>query len=366
VVLGALFGATLAATCAAAPPSKAKIQELDAEIQAHQAAIGEAEQQRKKVLADLDAQDRQVADLRRQQRLKSEELTALRSDLRATKERLQTLERDQAKLIDEMRAALRLGQRMGEGGLLRLWLSGESPAETRAWLHGIGRLTAAQKEKVAVIETQAEAIRIVREQVAAREQRVAEAVQHLETQSRELEHASVNLRKLLDRLKRDASIRREAVTSLKNQRAGLQKELDRLARSQGALNIPPGAFAKLKGKLIWPVQGKVVEDRESLLEGLYVEAATGSEVRAVADGKVLFADWVSGFGLLLLLDHGDGYYSLYAHQQDLLVEKGVPVHAGDVIGRVGRTGSLGPPRLYFELRHNQKAIDPRSWCRSAS
>lgn len=121
------------------------------------------------------------------------------------------------------------------------------------------------------------------------------------------------------------------------------------------------------GGLGWPVTGnlmasyggKLPDGRRS--DGVLVAAAAGTTVKAVADGQVVFADWMTGYGMILIIDHGNGYMSLYAHNDGLLRDAGDTVKRGDAVANVGKSGGQEQPALYFELRHNGAPVDPRGW-----
>ncbi len=129
-----------------------------------------------------------------------------------------------------------------------------------------------------------------------------------------------------------------------------------------------GAFASLRGKLRLPVRGEIssrfgssrAEDG-STGKGLFIRAVEGTEVKAVAAGRVVFADWLRGFGNLLILDHGDGYMSIYGNNQSLFRETGEEVKAGDTVAAVGNSGGNPESGLYFELRQQGQAFDPLKW-----
>ena len=97
--------------------------------------------------------------------------------------------------------------------------------------------------------------------------------------------------------------------------------------------------------------------------GVLIGAAEGNDVRAIYHGRVVFADWLRGFGLMTIVDHGDGYMSLYGHNQSLSKQVGDWVEAGEVIASAGSTGGQSEAGLYFEIRINGQAVDPRGWCR---
>ena len=121
------------------------------------------------------------------------------------------------------------------------------------------------------------------------------------------------------------------------------------------------------GGLGWPLSGQLLAGYGGTLpdggrsSGVLIAAPAGSTVRAVADGKVVFADWMNGYGLILIVDHGNGTMSLYAHNEALLRDTGVMVHRGDPVGTVGNSGGQGRPALYFELRRNGQPVDPATW-----
>ncbi|HEY4581284.1 MAG TPA: peptidoglycan DD-metalloendopeptidase family protein, partial [Lysobacter sp.] len=121
------------------------------------------------------------------------------------------------------------------------------------------------------------------------------------------------------------------------------------------------------GGLSWPLSGSLLagygarmpDGRQS--SGVLVSAAAGTPVKAVADGTVVFAEWMTGYGLILIIDHGNGYMSLYAHNDSLLRNPGDRVQRGDTVSTVGTSGGQGTAALYFELRRDGKPVDPRTW-----
>lgn len=128
------------------------------------------------------------------------------------------------------------------------------------------------------------------------------------------------------------------------------------------------AFADLKGQLPWPVQGAIVERFgsrrfETTWDGAVIGAREGASIRAVAAGRVVYADWLRGYGLMIIVDHGLGYMSLYAFNQNLSKGVGDYVKAGDTLASVGRSGGRSSAALYFGIRQKGKAVDPEKWCR---
>jgi septal ring factor EnvC (AmiA/AmiB activator) len=132
--------------------------------------------------------------------------------------------------------------------------------------------------------------------------------------------------------------------------------------------VPAGVFASLKGRLALPVTGEIANrfgqaraDGGLQWRGITILARPGQEVRSVAPGRVVFADWLRGFGNLLIVDHGDGYMTLYGNNESLLRRVGDGVRGGDPVATVGSSGGSAQAGLYFELRHRGKPVDPLGW-----
>lgn len=127
------------------------------------------------------------------------------------------------------------------------------------------------------------------------------------------------------------------------------------------------AFSSLKGKLRLPIKGEIMgrfgtaRSEGSQWKGVFIRAASGQSVKAVASGRVVFADWLRGFGNMLIVDHGGGYMTIYAANESLLKQVGDTIKAGDSIATSGNSGGMADSGLYFELRQNGRPIDPLAW-----
>jgi len=131
-------------------------------------------------------------------------------------------------------------------------------------------------------------------------------------------------------------------------------------------SAPPqvaATFAGPGGHFPWPLEGSVITGYGGTNQGLLIAGSAGAEVHAVADGRVAFANWLKGYGLIVIIDHGDGLMSLYANNDALLKNAGDSVHAGEAVSTVGSSGGQGRNALYFEIRQGGKAVDPRAWLR---
>ncbi len=187
--------------------------------------------------------------------------------------------------------------------------------------------------------------------------------------------------KLLRQIRDKKAAHEQAIREMEESARQIQVIIDRLERQREQI-VPPisvptdftlqaGLFQKLKGSLPWPVQGKVIRTfgkhkhpkykTVTFNKGIDIKAPCGTEIRAISAGKVLYSGWLRGYGKFLILSHLMGYYTLYAHASELLVEEGELVDSSMVIARVGETGSLEGPKLHFEVRQGKDQLDPLKW-----
>ena len=187
-------------------------------------------------------------------------------------------------------------------------------------------------------------------------------------------------REVLSSLRREKELHAAALKELEQAAKRLQNMVDEIGRKAVSQPMPAEAsvplgsgFEKMRGKLNYPVRGEVIEgfgktrhpefSAELFRKGIDIEAPMGEEVRAVEAGKVVFADRFSGYGRMIVIDHGERYYTIYAHLSDLLKRSGQPVQKGEPIALVGDSDSFRGARLYFEIRKDGRPLDPLSWLR---
>jgi septal ring factor EnvC (AmiA/AmiB activator) len=204
--------------------------------------------------------------------------------------------------------------------------------------------------------------------LASEESRLQELESERHSQLAQLEQAQQQRADVLATLQAESRNRVASLERLQHQKTGLQKLLHDLQRV--VPSYPAGgddAFSRLRGKLAWPVTGRIVthfgDARAGAIrwDGLRIATERGTAVHAICDGRVIYADWLSGLGLLTIIDHGNGYLSLYGHNDRLLKGAGDHVASGEAIGTAGDSGGEDSPELYFEIRKAGKPVDPRPW-----
>ena len=200
-------------------------------------------------------------------------------------------------------------------------------------------------------------------------------IEHLNTLNKNQQEQKLALNKnKKSRSKTLESLGKELLTSqqnlakLKADEANLAAALKKLTEIIRA-EVDLTGLSKLKRKLAWPVKGRLLRSFGSRKQGylkwkgVLLGAPIGRKVQTIHNGTVLFSDWLKGYGLLTVIDHGNGYMSLYAHNQTLLKSVGDRVETGEPIALVGQSGGQDRPGLYFEIRHQGKAVNPKLWCR---
>jgi septal ring factor EnvC (AmiA/AmiB activator) len=310
----------------------------------------------------IAAASRKLADVRSRLAEQRGERRALAEQAQRANQRLST---ERAALGQQVRMSYMTGREE----LFRLLLSQEKPATLGRMLVYYDYYNRVRTARIAAVNNDLERLERLRADTERIEVELArlEAEQTAEVaglaKSRDERQAVVR--------RIDATIKNDnaTVAKLRGEEKRLTDLIDQLGRVMAGLTIEGDKpFASVKGKLAWPVQGRLVGDFGQprgggpvKWNGVLLEAAAGTPVRAVYNGRVAYADWLPGLGLLMIIDHGGGYMSLYGHNEALLKEAGDWVQPGDTIAQVGDTGGQARPVLYFEIRYKGEPQNPHSW-----
>ena len=303
-----------------------------------------------------------LASIRRQRAA----LAARRAQLAARQQTSQAdLKRTRHLLLGELRAAYLIGR---EGPLTLLLNQGRPGRMQRmfAYYSYFGRQRA---HDLAQIEADLQHIEQLDGALRAADVQLEGLEQQRQGQLTALEQASAARRKVLASIAARTRTRAERLQRLRRQQQGLQILLAALRRAEARLphEHPAQRFTRLQGHLRWPVVGRLMarfgEPRAGGLrwDGDLIATRLDAPVHAVAPGRVIFADWLAGLGLLIIIDHGGGYMSLYGHNDHLYARVGQQVAAGQLIAAAGNSGGASRPELYFGIRHGTRPVDPRLW-----
>jgi len=354
--------------------AEAELKAVRAQIDKVKAEMERDAGRRDQLTKDLEESERTVGTARGAlDKLRRERAThtARRAELAAERRTEESaLAQDREALAGQIRAASMIGRHEP----IKLLLNQRDPGQTGRVLVYYQYFGRARASQIAAIDAHLAEINQLDTELAAEEQRLLALEEEQRGEVSRLQTARERRGKALVSLEAESKNRAKELDRLKDQQGGLEKLVRELRRALERIEKFPtdskDAFAKLRGKLAWPVAGKLVASYGQVRaggmkwDGVLLAGAQGSPVRAVYHGRVVYADWLSGLGLLTIIDHGDGYLSLYGHNERLYKEVGERVTAGDTIATVGDSGGRSTPALYFEIRKAGKPIDPRPWFKS--
>ena len=310
-----------------------------------------------------------IAINRSNQRLRAtrKSLRESQQSLKKLKQREQRLNSDKLKQQQALAKQIRTAYMNGNQEYIKLLLNQEDPAKVARSIAYYDYLNKARAEKIATLKTTIRELNQVITEIAVEETNLRELAERQQAENN-------NLTSLKNRRVRVVAQLEQQVTSNEKKLQEWQaKELDLVSildalKTQVAKIIPEQALeglSQLGGKLNWPVVGKLRErfgvqrqNSTALWSGILITTDAGKEIQAIHHGRVVYSDYLRGFGLMTIIDHGDGYMSLYGHSEALFKSAGDWVEAGERIAMVGQTGGYPEPGLYFEIRHRSKAVNP--------
>lgn len=326
--------------------------------------------QRSKLSTEVEKSEQAIRALQDQADKLSEQMKAERNSQTDLQQQATKLEVQRREQQAELGHYLRGAWMSGDEEYLKLLLSQQDPAESARISQYYRYFSAARSRRIDEFNQVLAQLAQTQTDLVASADRLQQQQNDLKAQQLALTDKQAERQKLLANLDDDLSGQNAQLNDLEQQRVESQLLLEELRQTATRLNAKPDTpFAKQKGRMKWPVAGRMshsfgsrYELGDLTYEGVLLDAKAGTDVTAVHAGRVVFADWFGNSGQLLIIDHGDGYMSLYAHNQELYKPAGTWVNAGDVIAAVGNTGGQSATGLYFEIRHDGLAENPVNWC----
>jgi len=388
---------------------RAEISEKNEELTEVQSGIKAADQNMQRIQLQKNTLNTQLGEVEKLYGRTAALLKTLqgqveqkRQNLNKIQQEKQCLQDEVAKQNKELAGQIKAAYAMGQKEQLKLLLNQQDPALSSRMLVYYDYLNKARLTKLAGISESMQHL----ERLGKQQQHETELLEKNLEQKKSEQIAVDGVRKrrseLLTQLKSDFSSNeqqiihlKESENKLKNLVSSLQRstndltfEVEQTKKLHKAAEVPSepakdlpdakddfskleGDFSSLKGQLPWPVKGRLTnkfgsaraESTESIWDGVLIDASEGTEIRAITSGKVVYSDWLRGYGLLIIIDHGKGYMTLYAFNQSVYRQVGEWVDAGEVVASVGQSGGRSHPGLYFGIRNKGKPVDPLEWCR---
>jgi len=357
--------------------SKEELGGLKKKIQEEKQRVKAIHKKESSVISQLNKMDRNLSKKEKELKVLNRKLEGVVQKVRKTNEELQLVTQSveaQEAFLEKRLVAL---YKFGETGMPQIFFSSNSYAEFLNSRRYLASILGQDRELVEDFRKRQTVLGSYREQLKEDERELQALKEKAEQKQAEIRKDRLQKSRLLDSVRGEKRIHLAAIKELETASAQLQTLLNRLEReirekAKVEVFIPAGkGFGTFRGKLAFPVEGRILStfgknenpkfNTFTVQKGIEIEAAIGAEIRAVYDGRVLYSDWFKGYGKILIIDHGEGYYTLSGHASALLKNVGEEVRGGEGVALVGDTGSLKGSCLYFEIRQRGKPLDPLEW-----
>ncbi len=360
--------------------AEVSVQQRQAELEQLRQRISELQGE---LNIDRGRYDTLMSDLRRVERRIGRigrSINKVKGQLREQQKKLAGLKRRRSGLTQSIAeqqrylgGQIRAAYAMGRQEYFKILLNQEDPAAVGRTLTYYDYLNRARSERISRLNATIDELEQVRNELTQQSKRLQQLQNRRENERQKMEATRQERKGVVATLKTEIRSKDQQLNGLLADERELKSLLQALTEALQDIPAAPGnhkPFGRLKGKLKWPTSGSRIiaygEPRKLgklRWQGVVIAGREGQEVKAISHGRVAFADWLRGYGLLLIIDHGDGYMSLYGHNQSLYREVGDWVEKGDTIAAVGNSGGIDRNALYFEIRKNGKPTDPVRWCR---
>lgn len=372
LIVGTGFGLLLSVAAfnvvAADDPGK-KLKQLREQIDELQSDLGGLRDRREAEYKKLRITEKKIGRLTRSLRdlgLKQQQQKAhLRKLEKQQQQQKAEIERQHQALMAQLRTAFMTGRQE----YLKMFLNQQEPQKIGRILTYYDYFNRARAVRIDQVRTRLMEIGQLSAKIEQERYNLSRLAEQLTEQKRTLEKSRQARNRVVAALKQDISKGSGRLARLRRDEQRLTGLLSRLKQAKASefdKSSPP--FGPANSRLQWPTEGPIKarfgspRTAELRWKGVLIGAAEGRPVQAISAGKVVFADWLRGYGLLVIIDHGSGYMSLYGHNQSLQKETGSWVDAGEIISTVGSSGGNEHAGLYFEIRHNGRPVDPARWC----
>ncbi len=360
-------GSSLALAQTSERQAEARVDAISRDIQALTKRLDITREARSDASRQLEEVETALADTHKRLDKLQAERRSLDEEIETLEQRRQRLQREREEQRQALATQIQALYRLGRSPQLKLLLNQDEPERLDRLQTYLNRLSQARNERIDTLARLDTQLAENRTTLGQRRERLNDLMGELETQSAALIKSTREREALLASLDARYSDEKSRLAKLDEDRTQAERMLEQVREELKRLDKPPPstAIADTKGELPWPVQGKILSafgDGEGVnRNGLVIAAAEGTAIKAIHPGRVVFADWMRGFGNLLIIDHGDDIMSLYAHVQRFDVMPGEQVERNATIAAVGNTGGRPRTALYFEVRRDGKPINPRQW-----
>lgn len=333
--------------------------------------INDLKSKKNQLQAELKKLDIQFGESTARLKHLQKQVVKLKRILELNRQQMQAKKREIDSQKSELERQVKLAYGMGKNKKLKLMLSQKDPSSSGRMMVYYDYLNKARLKQITQIDQSLQILRNLDKERAKETLALTEEQENIKSEQSKLLATKSERQLLLSKIKKRFNSKKKQLSQFKVNEKKLKALVSRLQQTvvDSSFEIAPAlAFADLKSKLPWPVKGKLVKKfgaqrSGSRWDGVLIKAREGDDIRVVTGGLVVYADWLRGYGLLAIVDHGKSYMTLYAFNQSLYKDVGDRVEAGSVIAAVGQSGGQSAPGLYFGIRKKGKPVDPVKWCR---
>ncbi|MGH1486403.1 MAG: murein hydrolase activator EnvC family protein [Cellvibrionaceae bacterium] len=347
-----------------------QLKSLATTIDKLQKELAKTKSSRNELQNALQKSEEEIGTLTKKVESIKEALAREKKQLSQHQSRRAELEKSRQQQQQQINLIIRQAYLLGRQSQIKLLLNQEAPYRITRLLRYHDYIVEAHKEKMDVYLDTIAKITATEKSITATTERLENNQQRLNERFRELKSSQSQRLATLSTLNKELRSKGNALTQLKGDQERLERLLEEATKALSKLVLPGDSnpFRTTRGKLPQPTKGRITQYFNSprlngklRWKGLFITGSLGEKVVSVHHGRVIFSDYLRGHGLLLIIDHGDGYMSLYAHNQALLKDTGDWVRSGETIATLGNTGGQTQAGLYFEIRHNGKPQNPKPW-----
>ncbi len=335
-------------------------------------SLNKDESKRSNVREELQKLERKIAKVAKSLRSTQRKHKKSAQKLAQLQDQLKQLRRDLKQQRRLLARQIRSAYAMGQQAPLKMVLNQQDPAQMGRTMVYYDILSRERSQEIGDYLRSIQRKQQLEAGIASTTAELKQLVERRLAEKQELSRARGNRKHLLARLDRSIESQQTTLKDLESSRSRIEQllmSLGELLADIPSETVAQQPFSKLKGKLPWPVSGKISasfgtsrHQGDLKWNGVVIDSKYGTPVRAVANGRVAFADWLQGYGFITIIDHDDGYMSLYGHNQALYKQAGDWVEASEVIATVGDSGGQSDSGLYFEIRYQGKPVNPGRWC----
>jgi septal ring factor EnvC (AmiA/AmiB activator) len=371
LVTTVLLSSTMLAYADEIAEQSKKLQQLRARIEAVRHEINSMQDQHDTLQGALQKTEKQIGDVTAELRQLDASTTTVQQKTRDLQDQRSVEDMRLAAMRTRLAQEFQVAYMTGRQERIRLLLSQEDPAAVGRMLVYHGYFARARGERMQQLLASLQKLRDIELALVEQQAEIGRLRQQQSDKSASLLEQQDSRRKILAQLQAQMQVRATELGTLEQDQERLQKLVQSLTLALQEMPHDDGQYTslrQLKGKLRWPVAGRITqsfgakETQDTLrTRGVHIATQTGVDVQAIARGRIAFSDWLRGFGLLLIIDHGEGYMSLYGQNRSLYREVGEWVERGEAIAAAGDSGGKATAGLYLELRKNGKPFNPAPW-----